>query len=460
MHPEEHSRRKPLESPESSSPLITRGVAAGLNKRMLPPYNLPNWQRAGLSLLGRAPQQISRQIIPKFQAVNAISANMVENLDVRTLAKERLKDYDNTRGPFPALTIGAGLGGASAHLALSLGGPFLPQAFVVTLKGGSPDGKASTYFERSTSLATKIAQLNPDIITIQHFDPVHDEWLTRRVNHLRFKITGLIKPYQEFILANLIDGGTICYLDCGAEWLQYQIEERIVFQLGGWGDISAQEYIEGSTRIETYCQANGMQYTDWQLSGYPLIEGPESEWGSAPGLDSSIEEFCEKHGYRFHHIHLPQPHDFSRLAFAAAGRQLELEDREPAGVLIEMFSQFDPSSALLAGLLPLWLIFNTWDSLHFLESVVSALPKDVPVFFSPLSTFTLTPDLVPWSRWEVALHDFDWVNIGTRKTHYPCDPHAIANWASPLHQWVRENYDPIGSSLNADELTALVNKLT
>ena len=460
MHPENHGRRKPLESPDSSSPLITRAVAAGLNKRMVPPYNLPNWQRAGLSLLGRVPQRISRQIIPKFQAANAIPANMVENLDIRTLAQERLKDYDNTCGPYPALTIGAGLGGASAHLALSLGGPFLPQAFVVTLKGGSYAGKAATYFERSEVLAAKITRLNPGVITIQHFDPVHDEWLTRRVNHLRFKITELIEPYQEFIQANLIDGGMICYLDCGAEWLQYQIDERIVFQLGGWGDISAQEYIAGSARIESYCQANGMQYSDWQLSGYPLIEGPESEWGSAPGLGTSIEEFCKKHGYRFCPIRLSHPHDFSSLAFAAAGRQMELEDRKPAGVLIEMFSQFDPSSAMLAGLLPLWLIFNTWDSLHYLESMQSALPTNVPVFFSPLSTFTLTPDLVPWSRWEAALHDYEWVNIGTRKTHYPSDSQAIANWAAPLHQWVRKNYYPLTSCLNADELTDLVNKLT
>jgi len=459
MHPVDRGRRKPLESPESSSPLITRAVAAGLNKRMVPPYNLPNWQRVGLSLLGRVPQQISRQIIPKIQVGNAISANKVENLDIRTLAKERLDDYYYTRGPFPAITIGAGLGGASAHLALSMGGPFLPQTYVLTLKGGSYDGKASTYFERSKSLAAKITQLNPDIITIQHFDPIHDEWLTRRVNHLRFKITKLLKPYQDYILANLIDGGTICYLDCGAEWLQYQIEERIVFQLGGWGDISAQEYIKGSARVESYCQANGMQFSDWQLSGYPLIEGPESEWGSAPGLDYSLEEFCTKHGYRFHHIRLEQPHDYSRLAFAAVARQMELDNREPAGILIEMFSQFDPSSVQLGGLLPLWLIFNTWDSLHFLESMESVFPKNVPVFFSPLSTFTLTPDLVPWSRWEAALHDYDWMNIGTRVTHYPSDPKAIADWAAPLHQWVSENYHPINSFLNADELTDLVNNL-
>ncbi len=460
MHLVDHNLRHPLESPESSSPLITRAVAAGLNKCMLPPYNLPTWQRNALTLLGKLPQQASRQIIPKFQAANAISANKVENLDIQVLAKERLKDYENTVGPFPALVIGAGLGGASAHLALSLGGPFLPQAFVMTLKGGSFDGKANTYFERSRSLAAKITRLNPDIVTVQHFDPVHDEWLTRRVNHLRFKITKLIEPYKKFILANLRDSGTIYYLDCGAEWLQYKIEERIVFQLGGWGDISAEEYIEGSARIKNYCDANGMRYTDWQLSGFPLIQGPESEWGSAPGLDKSIETFCRDQGFNFCRIHLPHPHDFSRLAFEAVGHQLAMEDREPTGVLIEMFSQFDPISAPLAGIQPLWLIFNTWDSLHFLESMLIHFPKNVPVFFSPLSTFTLTPDLVPWSRWEAVLHCFDWINIGARKTHYPGDPNAIANWSAPLHDWVQKNIWPIANNLKPNELTALVNTLS
>jgi hypothetical protein len=90
----------------------------------------------------------------------------------------------------------------------------------------------------------------------------------------------------------------------------------------------------------------------------------------------------------------------------------------------------------------------------------SVFPKNVPIFFSPLSTFTLTPDLVPWSRWEAALHDYEWVNIGTRVTHYPSDPKAIADWTAPLHQWVSENYHPINSLLNADELTDLVNNLS
>ena len=57
------------------------------------------------------------------------------------------------------------------------------------------------------------------------------------------------------------------------------------------------------------------------------------------------------------------------------------------------------------------------DSLEFLQEMTPEFPQGYPVFFSPLSTFTFTPDLVPWSRWEQALQGLDWRNIGARSSH-------------------------------------------
>ena len=186
-----------------------------------------------------------------------------------------------------------------------------------------------------------------------------------------------------------------------------------------------------------------------------MDQGPESEWGSEPGLAEALETFCKIERYRFIRIPLPHPDNFSQLAFAAAQKLLQIEGRPPAGTLVEMFSQFDSTAAMQSGLLPLWLIFNTEDSLEYLKKMSTHFPAGEPVFFSPLSTFSLTPDLVPFRHWEAALAHFQLINVGARASHYPSDASALIKWTESLRKWVRENRQPIHSHLIAEEITSL-----
>ncbi len=448
-----------LESPESSSPIITRAVAAGLRGEYCDSYIFPAWQRSLLGLLGRLPPSAARFAISRFQTLSGLDPARLDRFSINDLIRERLQDYASLQGPFPAIVMGAGLGGASAHLSLALGAPFLPQAFVTTLRGGSPDGCTLRYYERSASRAMRIAAQNRQLITIQHFDPVHDGWLTRFVNHLRFKLIDLPEAYKDYIHSHLAPGGAVCFLDCRAQWLRFRVAERSFFQVGGWGDLSPQEFIDGSSRLQEYCRQAKLSECGWRLEGFPLESGPESEWGVEPGLGEALKAFCEAHGYRFVRIALPEPHDYSRLAYLATLKRLEKEGRRPSGILVEMFSQYDATAVERAGLLPLWLIFNTWDSLRFLQQMRSSFPADRPVFFSPLSTFTLTPDMVPWKAWEQVLEGLDWTNIGTRPSHYPSDALALVSWAQPLRSWIEKNAAPLQCHLLAEELQEIAAEL-
>ncbi|MFH2102117.1 MAG: hypothetical protein ABIJ39_02010 [Chloroflexota bacterium] len=446
-----------LESPESSSPLVTRAVAAGLQGRYIDNYILAGWQRALLSILGMFPQSVGRFAVSRFQSISGLPPKLLDGFQINRLLAERLRDYAGLSGTFPAITIGAALGGATTYLSLALGAPFLPETFVLTLKGGSADGDVTTYLEHSRARALQIAATNPGIMTIQHYDPVHDGWLTRWVNHLRFKLLDIPESYIDFIRSRLQPGGDLVFLDGGAVWLRYRLGERSVFQVGGWGGIPAKEFLSGSQRLRTYARQAGLKHANWKLVDYPLEQGPESEWGSEPGLAEALEAFCHREGYNFVRISLPHPNDFSRLAFASALRLLEMNGREPAGTLIEMFSQFDANAAMQAGLLPLWLIFNTSDSLEYLMVMRNAFPKDKPVFFSPLATFSLTPDLVPWKKWHTALEG-KYINIGARPSHYPGDTRALVRWANPLREWVHEHRNPLKGTLSGQELAALVGR--
>jgi len=445
----------PLESPESSSPIVTRAVAAGLQGQYSETYQFPTWQKIVLTALGALPQSAARFTISRFESITGLPPGVLNNFHMDDLIATRLADYADLSGPFPAIIAGAALSGATAYLSLVLGGPFLPQAFVVSLKRGSMTGDVNEYLHRSLDTALRIADENPGLMTIQHYDPVHDAWMTRFINHLRFKLLDLPSAYAEFIKSRLEPGGAVIYLESGASWLRYRVGPRSMFQVGGWGGISTEEFLEGSDRIRLYARKAGLKFTDWKLKDYPLERGPESEWGSEPGLDTALEAFCTRESYRFVRIPLPHPNDFSRLAFSAARKILEKENRQSEGVLVEMFSQFDANAALQAGLLPLWLIYNTGDSLEYLKEMRVKFPAGKPVFFSPLATFSLTPDLVPWKDWESALTDLDWTNIGTRPGHYPADARALVKWVEPLREWVAKNRKPVTARLEAEELQEL-----
>jgi hypothetical protein len=450
----------PRESTESSSPIITRAVAAGLNGKTVDNYEFPGWQKAVLLALGYLPQGAARFAISLFQSVSGLPPECLNNFSLDELIQARLNDYSACKGPFPAVVLGAGLGGATAYLSLALRAPFLPQAFVISLNKGSYSGDVQEYLQRSLEPALQIASKDPRLMTIQHFDPIHDGWLTRFVNHLRFKLVDLPEAYAEFIRQRVEPGGAVVYLEGGAEWLRYRLGERSVFQVGGWGDISASEFLDGSPRIKEYTRHTGLKSSDWSLDSHmwPLETGPESEWGSEPGLADALENFCKTEGFRFVRIHLPHPTDFSRLAFFAAKKLLEKGNRQPSGTLIECFSQFDSVSAMKSGLLPVWLIFNTEDSVRYLKEMSSFFPKEMPVFFSPLSTFSLTPDMASWQDWVDAIGR-NFINIGTRESHYPADARALVKWAEPLRDWVMKNPIPVQSHLTADELNSLARQI-
>jgi hypothetical protein len=425
-----------LESRESSSPIVTRSVAAALNHEIISGYEFSWLERVGLRALGYLPSSVAQWLVPWAQRSGGIDPRVAASITSAELIGNRLKDYRRLQGTFPAAVVGVAQGGASAHLARLLNAPFLPQAFVLTLRGGSPTGDAPQYFQLSKDLAVHITKRNPDFVSIQHFDPVHDGWLTRSLNHLRLKLVELPEAYRAFIRSNVAPGGDVIYLDGGAKWLRQKVGSRNYFQAGGWGAIPAEEFYFGSQRLTQFANQEKLTADSWALPDYGIEIGPESEWGSEDGLADSLQAFCSREGYQFLRIRFENPNDFSLLAFLAYRKFFEEQGIQPSGAMVEMFSQFDATIVHQAGLLPIWLIFNTGDSLDFLKRMLAQVSMDLPVFFSALSTFSKTPDMVHWQEWINALSGRHWVNAGARGSRYPADTLALLEWKKPLLQFL------------------------
>jgi hypothetical protein len=218
--------------------------------------------------------------------------------------------------------------------------------------------------------------------------------------------------------------------------------------------VSDREFLEGAPEIERLRGGPG----GWALEGFPLEERPESEWGAEPPLREVVEHFARAHGYRFLPLEGDHPTWYARLALATHRRLSERGGREPAGVLIEMFTQSNPVAPLLARLLPLWLPFNCDDSLHFLREMRKALPDDRPVLFTPLSNFVQTFDTVGWGAYQEALAGLDLRVLGVRERLFPSDPAGLWRPAQELARWCAEHSDPVRVRLRVEELDRLVDK--
>ena len=428
--------RKAFESAESASPVLTRLIAGVLSGQPETVFNFNAVEKIGLALLNRLPVSVARAVVRQQFRWTALPPREAEKLQVEQLIAARLADYDGVDGQFDAILAGSAMGGATAHLAAVLGVPFLPQPFILGLRGGSPEDEVPPHLALTSRVAERILERNPEVSAIGHFDPIHDGWLTRVVSHLRLKLIDLPRGYRDFLQNKLKPGGTIVYLDCAARWLQYRLGSRQVYQIGGWGGISPQEFIEGSERIDRALAESGSKHRGgWGLPGLEPAEEPESEWGSEPGLDRALEVFALEQGYNFERITFEDPQGFSRLAFLAHEELYRQQGREVEGVVVETFTQYDPQLVLSAGLLPLWLIFNTTDSREFLETQSQFFPRGKPVYFSGLVTLSRTPDMVPWEAWAQALDQFSWTSIGARPSRYPEDLISLWRWSERLRDF-------------------------
>ena len=427
------------EAPESSSAATLRAVVAALADAWAPQQNTASEQRL-VPLAGVMPESLVKKAVARVVRQNALDPSLARYVKTEGLARQVVQHYNHIEGNvgYPAIIIGAPNGGV-AYLASLLQVPYLPAYFLLSFANHTAPDDIAAYQDFGSGLIKPILKANPDLLAVNHYDPIHDRFLVEEVNHVRLKLLELPDAYQQFITKHLAPDGIIFYADSAYEWLQYHIDERHMFQVGGLGGFSAKDYLMGSDAIDEWLEAQKADHRGgWTLPDYKPVMTRESEWGTLPEFREAVDDFAYENGYEFKALRMEHPEEFSALAYTAYLWESRLNDRSPNGLLVECFNQINPTAALRADLLPLWVPFNTEDSLEFLESMVPIIPSGLAVGLSLVPNFTKTPDTPQAESWKEVAEEIGPVHwIGVNPKRYPMDVAALFNYLPELKKWVQ-----------------------
>ncbi|MBC7263953.1 MAG: hypothetical protein H5T64_06270 [Chloroflexi bacterium] len=442
-----------------SSAIAMRSVAAALRGEFFASQDrgpLAELAARFISLLG--PRAIT-WAVERVVATSGINPRFAHAVRTENLAQYAVSLYHDCKGPYSAVILGAPNGGV-AHLATALGVPFLSEHFLTSYRDPAHPDDIATYKAHGDALAQPILANNPDLAVVNHYDPLHDRFLVKYVNHIRMKLLALPQAYRDFIRIRLQPGGTIIFIDCRYLWRQYRVAERHTFQVGGLGGVSDEQFMTGTPEIEAMQRAEGSPFVGgWRLD-LPLSVEPESEWGTLPEFRAACEAFARQNGYQFLALEGNTPEAFSVLAYRAHRKLSEKEGRQPRGVFFDCFTLVNPVASRISRLLPLWLPFNCRDSLDFLRRMLPEIPTEMPVLFAPLPNFAPAFDTVPMAEWQTTLsnHKVNWLGINPRL--YPTDILGLLRFRREIESWCQAHPDPVRAHLTVEELTQLIQRGT
>lgn len=364
----------------------------------------------------------------------AIPPDKLGEVDAEDVSRWVADYYPKRR--YPAVAVGSS-SGALVHLCAALDIPWLPQTFLVALEsnGISPDDPQKE-FEWGKEHARAVLDANPNLTLHHMLDPSQDRLMSRRMSYFRLKRLRLGAAYESFLEENLEEGGAILLPECNLKWPTTKAGERHVFQFGGFGGATAEEFLHGGERVEKYLRQSGSNRLRWDPPE-PDAESPEAEWGFEPELREDIERFAREKGYKVRRVSFDEPDHLSPLVADLHrwwyGRRGMSADR----LLAESFVLMDPLLALRAGLVPFWTSFNTESSADLLESYLDGAETYDEIRLMLFSHGVDSIGLAPMERWKSILQKAGKKGelLGVDEKKYPKDFAAFVRYHTELKQF-------------------------
>lgn len=386
-----------------SASAAASATAAALRGRELPPLG-KGWAPAVRPLVvagNRLPVNVRRWVYAAMSGSEGLPASVVAGARWADLSEHVVGQYPRRR--YPGAVIGSAPG-AAVNLCAALGVPFLPQTQLVPLRrrGISPDDPHQE-LEAVTPTARALVAGEPDVVLHHMLDPNEDRLTLRWFSYFRVKATRLGPAYERFLRDTLAPGATLIVLDCRESWPVSRLGDRHMFQFGGVGGATVDEYFEGSPRVRDFLRRSGAARAAWNPP-VPDTEGPEAEWGFEPELADDIERFAARHGFRVLRLSFDHADDISPMV-ADLHRSWYVELGTPAtSLFVESFVLLAPVLALQARAVPYWLPFSDRASVEGLVRFLDATEPYDDVALTLMAHGTDSIGISTPADWQQALN--------------------------------------------------------
>jgi len=398
-------------------------------------------------------------------------------INVENLANNVIKAYDVLENKkFDSIIIGPG-SGATADIANAMNAPLLPvHTMVIELRLFNPikPDDIKKYLREGSELAKIILKNNKNIDIVIHDDVIHDRTMVKRYLINRIKFKKLPKAYDSFIRKFLKKNGTIIFIENTQSWKQYKINKNIWFQLGGYGGIEFEEYVNGSERINNWLRKSIQRHRGgWSLN-YSVEQRPESEWGTPRGLDMDIKDYCRKNKLRFIKIKTKHITNLSLLS-AYLWYERNKKDGKSNGYSIGTFWAHSPTASALSRYIPYWAPWPDESTLRIADSHLNKMINDfdVPKKVIFARHGAIGPDIVGIRGWKIMLRKhFDKKNIKLhgsltnlvynrikRRVHSLATLNSIESYIKNITTWAKKLDKKSKDSLTINDLIRIARKL-
>lgn len=437
-----------------SSTTFLRALARYLRGEDFPNLGLaPRAVAPAVALGNHLPRRVRQSIYTRAGGNEGVSPDALADVNVETFRRWVVEQYPE-RG-YPAIVIGSS-SGAVIHLAALLGVPWLPQTFLVPVRRDCDPGAATADLEWGRSPGNALLDANPDVRLHRMHDPNQDHLLISRLGYFRVKSCRLGRAYERFLDTVLEPGGTIVVAECDLQWPTTRVDDRHVFQFGGVGGISPQEYLEGSDRVAAFLDRQGA--SRWNPPT-PDEYRPEAEWGFEPSLRTDVTRVADERGYRVKRLGFEQPHDLSPLV-ADRYRDRYAERGIPADrLLVSSFALMEPWWTLRTGSVPYWMTFNTRPDARALDDYLDGVPEPYEEIYMMLfSNGIESAGIAPIDRWRSVLARARrrGAFVGVTPETYPADYGSYVRYHTDLPGTISARH-PLLAPLSIDEFDAFAS---
>lgn len=285
---------------------------------------------------GRLPWPILREVYARIGGAEGIKTLRLDRVDMEGVAASFAQAYPQRS--YPAALVGSS-NGALTHLAAAMQVPWLPGTVLIPVARVADPHRPDLALEFGRRVAPALLAANPSVVLHQMHDSAQDELMSARMTYFRTKWSRLPAAYARFLDQRLAPGAPVILVDDTSVWPVTRVGERHVFQDGGRGGLSPQEYqrLPHATR--------------------PDDLAPEAEWGADRSFGVDLAAWCAAHDHPLVRLVYDGPQaaagpvaDTIRRWYAELGRPT---DR----LIVPSFVLGDPWRTLQIGAVPYWTFF-------------------------------------------------------------------------------------------------------